>query len=116
MQNQAGELVECSQSNFFLVRGGTLMTAPLSAGLLPGITRQFVMDLGAELAIPCRETTLVPADLATADEAFITGTTREITPVVMVDGRPIGNGTPGSITARLREAFLAKVPAVVRQT
>jgi len=109
MQNQAGELVECSQSNFFLVKDGTVLTAPLSAGLLPGITREFVMELANAMGVPCREARLVPADLETADEAFITGTTREITPVVMVDARPIGNGKPGVITGRLREAFLAKV-------
>ena len=48
MLNQAGELAECSQSNFFLVRGGAVLTPPLSAGLLPGITREFVLELAAE--------------------------------------------------------------------
>ena len=112
MQNQAGELVECSQSNFFLVKGGAILTAPLSAGLLPGITRQFVIEVAGELGVPSRETKLVPADLDTADEAFITGTTREVTPVVTIDDRTIGSGKPGPITAKLREAFLAKVEGV----
>lgn len=109
MQNQAGELVECSQSNFFLVRGGAALTPPLAAGLLPGITRDVVMELAPTLGIPCREARLTPADLATADEAFITGTTREVTPVVSIDRTPIGSGVPGPITRRLLEAFRARV-------
>ena len=112
MQNQAGELVECSQSNFFLVKGGAALTAPLSAGLLPGITREFVMELAREIGVPCREARLVPADLDTADEAFITGTTREVTPVVAIDDRKIGSGTPGVITGKLLAAFRSKVETV----
>jgi branched-chain amino acid aminotransferase len=112
MQNQAGELVECSQSNFFLVRRGELLTPPLTAGLLPGITRIYVMELAAELGIPVREVTLHPSDLATADEAFITGTTREVTPVVAVDDQTIGSGKPGPISQRLLEAFRTRVDAV----
>ena len=60
MQNQAGELVECSQSNFFMVRGGRVLTPPLTAGLLPGITREFVMALASELKIPAAEARLTP--------------------------------------------------------
>jgi branched-chain amino acid aminotransferase len=115
MQNQAGELAECSQSNFFIVRGGAVMTPPLACGLLPGITRQFVLALARDLGFPAHETRLTPADLPTADEAFITGTTREVTPVVAVDDRPIGRGTPGEITrallARYRERAHATAPS-----
>jgi branched-chain amino acid aminotransferase len=109
MQNQAGELVECSQSNFFVVRAGAVLTPPLSAGLLPGITREFVMELAGALGLPCREARLTPADLATVDEAFITGTTREVTPVVAIDEQRVGTGRPGGITARLLAAFRAKI-------
>ena len=105
MCNQAGELVECSQSNFFVVRRGALLTPPLSAGLLPGITRAFVMELAAELAIPASESRLTPEDLQTADEAFITGTTREVTPVVRVDALAIGTGQPGPISRKLLAHF-----------
>src|SRR4029079_6479118 len=52
MQNQSGDLAECSQSNFFLVRDGRVLTPPLTAGLLPGITRKFVLDLAAEVGVP----------------------------------------------------------------
>lgn len=112
MQNQAGELVECSQSNFFLVRGGRVLTPPLSAGLLPGITREYVLELAAELGIPAAEAHLTPADLASADEAFLTGTTRDVVPIVAVDDRIIGSGRPGPITIRLCEYFKEKVAAL----
>ena len=101
MQNQAGEFVECSQSNVFFVRDGAALTPPLSAGLLPGITREFVMELAADVGIPAREARITPADLDTMDEVFITGTTREVTPVTTIDGRPVGTGRPGPITLRL---------------
>jgi branched-chain amino acid aminotransferase len=108
MQNQAGDLVECSQSNFFVVRNGEVLTAPLSSGLLPGITREFVLELADELGIPGRESRLTPADLEEVDEAFITGTTREVTPVIAVSRTTIGTGKPGGITKRLLEAFREK--------
>jgi len=108
MQNQAGEIVECAQSNFFVVRGGVVRTPPLSAGLLPGITRAFVMELAAQLRLRSEEDTIRPADLAHVEEAFITGTTREVTPVVAVDTLTIGAGTPGPVTRRLLEAFRAR--------
>jgi branched-chain amino acid aminotransferase len=113
MLNQAGELVECSQSNFFLVQNGSVLTPPVSAGLLPGITREFVLEVAAELKIPAAEARLTPADLRTADEAFLTGTTREITPVVDVDGLPIGRGSPGEITIRLLASFRQRVADLV---
>ena len=115
MCNQAGELVECSQSNVFLVRDGAVLTPPLSAGLLPGITREFVLELADSLGYPAREARLMPNDLAVAAEVFITGTTREITPVVAVDGRHIGNGAPGPMTRALLGEFRSRADALVRQ-
>lgn len=105
MLNQAGEIVECSQSNVFLVRGGEALTPPLAAGLLPGITRAFVLEIAHTAGVPASERRLTPADLETADEVFVTGTTREITPVVAVDDRSVGNGTPGPVTQKLLNAF-----------
>jgi branched-chain amino acid aminotransferase len=105
MLNQAGELAECSQSNIFLVRDGAVLTPPLSAGLLPGITREVVLELAAELGLPGGEARLTPDDAAAADEAFITGTTREITPVATIDGRPVGRVRPGAVTRQLQERF-----------
>ncbi len=112
MLNQGGEIVECSQSNFFVVRGGELLTPPLSAGLLPGITREFVLEIARDLGIPAREARLVPGDLTTAGEAFITGTTREVTPVVAVDDQVIGTGQPGPVSTRLLAEFQKRAEAM----
>jgi len=105
MVNQDGAVVECSQSNFFIVRDGRLTTAPLAAGLLPGITRAWVIDLARDLGIQTTEVEYTPADVLSADEAFITGTTREVTPVVMVDETRIGAGVPGPVTRTLLAEF-----------
>jgi len=101
MCNYRGELSECSQSNFFMIRAGVLLTPPSEAGLLEGITRGFLFDVAREAGIEAREETLYPADLETADEVFITSTTRELSPVVRIDERIIGNGAPGPITLDL---------------
>ena len=108
MCNYRGELSECSQSNFFLVRGGTVLTPKSEAGLLAGVTRACVFGLGREIGIEVRAETLYPKDLETADERFITSTTRELSPVVNVDGRAVGTGKPGAITKRLLERYQAR--------
>jgi len=101
MCNYRGELTECSQANFFMVRGGAALTPKSEAGLLEGVTRAFIFELGRELGIDVREDTLFPKDLDTADEMFITSTTRELSPVVNVDGRQVGSGKPGQLTRAL---------------
>ena len=119
MCNYRGELAECSQSNFFMVRDGVLLTPPSDAGLLEGITRAFLFDLARAAGIEAREQVLRPADLDTADEAFITSTTRELSPVVRIDERVIGSGKPGKLTLDLlsryrryaRETTRAAVPS-----
>jgi branched-chain amino acid aminotransferase len=105
MKNYRGEICECSQSNFFVVRRGEALTPPLDAGLLAGVTRAFVLDLATKCGVGAREQVLYEDDLATADEAFLTSTTREIVPVVSIDDRRIGPGTPGPVTRRLLEEF-----------
>ena len=114
MRNQAGDIVECSQSNFFIVRDGALLTPPLTAGLLPGITREYVMEIAASVGVPAREQRLTPDDLRTAEEAFITGTTREVTPVVRVDDLVIGDGRPGPISGQLLRRFRESVQLAQR--
>jgi branched-chain amino acid aminotransferase len=108
MRNYRGELTECSQANFFMVRGGSALTPKSEAGLLEGVTRAFIFEIGRELGIEVREETLLPDDLATADEMFITSTTRELSPVVNVDGRTVGSGRPGPVTRRLLERYQAR--------
>ncbi len=105
MCNYRGELSECSQSNFFIVRDGVALTPRSAAGLLEGITRAFLFEVAREVGVEMRDATLVPADLESADEVFITSTTREISPVVRIDDRVIGNGKPGSITLKLWDAY-----------
>jgi branched-chain amino acid aminotransferase len=109
MRNHRGEICECAQSNFFVVTNGVVRTPPLDAGLLAGVTRAFVLELAAAAGLHAREETLQEEDLANADEAFLTSTTREIVPVVRVDALAIGDGRPGPVTTRLREAFRARV-------
>jgi branched-chain amino acid aminotransferase len=114
MCNYRGELTECSQSNFFMVRGGTVLTPRSEAGLLEGVTRAFLFELGRELGIHVREDTLTPKDLETADEMFITSTTRELSPVVNLDGRAVGSGTPGPVTKRLTELYQKRARELTR--
>jgi len=112
MRNYRGELTECTQSNLFIVKNGAAITPPLEAGLLPGITREFIFEIGRDAGIDVREEVLHDADLLGADEAFLTSTTREVLPIVAVDDRKIGLGTPGDITRKLLEAFRARTSAV----
>jgi branched-chain amino acid aminotransferase len=105
MRNYRGEIAECTTANIFVVKGRTALTPPLDAGLLPGITREFLFEIGADRNVPVREAVLKDEDLFGADEAFLTSTTREIVPIVQVDDRKIGSGTPGPITRTLLEAF-----------
>ncbi len=109
--NQAGHVTECSQSNLFLVMGGTLVTPELAAGLLPGITRQLVIELARAAGVAVEERIVRPEELATADELFITSTTREIAPATRLNGAAIGTGRPGPVTTLLRERFVARVTA-----
>jgi branched-chain amino acid aminotransferase len=100
-RNYKGELSECSQSNLFIVKDGVVRTPPLDAGLLAGITRAFVFEIGAALGIPVEEAVLKDGDLFGADEAFFTSTTKELMPIVEVDDRTVGTGKPGSVTRKL---------------
>jgi branched-chain amino acid aminotransferase len=111
MLNHKGEVAECTGDNVFVVRGGKLLTPPPDAGILEGITRGAVMELAHAAGIDCREATLVRHDLYTADECFLTGTAAEVIPVVEIDGRRVGAGVPGPVTARLTRDFHALVRA-----
>ncbi len=105
MCNYRGELSECSQANFFLVRGGVALTPKTSAGLLDGVTRTFMFEVGKDVGIDVREEVLHPKDLETADEMFLTSTTRELSPVVRVDSRVVGSGRPGPVTQALLDGY-----------
>ena len=112
LRNFRGELAECSQSNLFLVKDGTVRTPALDAGLLAGITREFVEEVAVETGIPVVDGVLHDEDLFGADEAFLTSTSKEVVPIVRVDDRVIGVGQPGPITLRLLDAYRLKARAV----
>lgn len=103
-----GELREGTNSSLFLVRDGSLYTAP-TIGILPGITRRLVLDLSLRSGIRTIEHPLHAQDLFESDEAFLTSSLQEIVPLVHVDSRPIGNGKPGPITRRLQRLYRAAV-------
>jgi branched-chain amino acid aminotransferase len=109
MRNHRGELSELSQSNLFVVRAGTAYTPPLDAGLLAGITREFLFEVARSIGVPMVEATLRDEDLLGADEAFFTSTTREVVPIVLVDEHRIGSGHPGPVTRALLHAFRREV-------
>lgn len=108
MRNFRGELAECTTANLFVVKNGVALTPPLDAGLLAGITREFLFEVGPDVGVPVREATLRDDDLLGADEAFLTSTTRELVPIVRVDQHVIGNGLPGRVTAALLDGFRAR--------
>ena len=103
--NAHGYVTECTGENLFLVKRRTVLTPPPYVGLLRGITRDTVMALARNERLTVREEVLTRHDLFNAEECFLTGTAAEIVPVVRVDGRTIGTGRPGPVTARLRQAF-----------
>jgi branched-chain amino acid aminotransferase len=105
MRNHRGEICECAQSNFFVVSSGVVRTPALDAGLLAGVTRAYVLDLARHLGYRTREEPLFEEDLASADEAFLTSTTREIVPIVRIDDLTIATGRPGPITKALMAEF-----------
>jgi branched-chain amino acid aminotransferase len=101
MLNAEGFVAECTGDNLFIVKDGQLLTPPLSAGALYGITRQVVMELAAASGFKVGEPNLTRYDLFNADECFLTGTGAEVVPVVRIDGRIIGGGKPGPVTQQI---------------
>ena len=111
MRNYKGELAECTTANLFIVKGGAALTPPLDAGLLAGLTREFLFEVGIDVGIAVREHVLWDGDLFGADEAFLTSTTREVVPIVRVDDRTIGSGMPGPITKTLLAGYRKRARA-----
>ncbi|MBM00700.1 MAG: branched-chain-amino-acid transaminase [Rhodopirellula sp.] len=105
MLNHQGEVAECTGDNIFIVQDGRLLTPPVEAGVLEGITRGAVMELAAEDDVEVVETTMTLEDVYAAEEVFLTGSAAEIVPVIKVDGNQIGNGTPGLLTRRIADLY-----------
>ncbi len=100
-----GAVQEGTHSNVFIVSRGELITPPLCNYILAGITRQTVLEICDKLCIPCHERTVFEDELHKAHELLLAGTTVDVTPVVKLDGKPVGSGAPGPITRRVQEAF-----------
>ena len=105
MLNAEGYVAECTADNIFFIRQGQLLTPATAAGALQGVTRDSVLEVAHTLGLGTTEGFFTRYDLYTADECFMTGTGAEIMPVVRIDGRTIGTGHPGPLTAQLRQGF-----------
>lgn len=108
--NEKGQLAECTSANVFLVAAGKVSTPPLSSGCLPGITREILLEIGPAAGIPIEERNLHPQDLDSADEVFITSTTREVARVQSISPGPAFK-TPGKTTPELKRLFQNYVQA-----
>jgi D-alanine transaminase len=102
---RAGYLTEGAASNLFLVCAGSLLTPPKDQRILPGITRDLILELAAANGIPYQEEDLPAERLETADEIWLTSSTREIVPVTRVDGRPVGTDAPGPLWQRMMALY-----------
>ncbi len=111
MLNQRGNVAECTGDNIFIVSNGVVATPPLTESALGGITRHAVMDICAELGIPCVERVMNRFDIFSADECFLTGTAAEVIAVSTLDGVKIGTGHAGPVTSRI----LARYQQLVRE-
>lgn len=100
-----GEATEGAASNLFIVRDGQLITPPKGPLLLPGITRDLIIELAARHDIGYREAVIPEAELRSADEIWLSSSTREIVPVTTLDGEPVGDGRPGPLYRRLHEIY-----------
>jgi D-alanine transaminase len=106
-----GVITEGSHTNVFGVIDGELRTYPRSNYILPGITRDVLLELAVEEGVNVRETPILQQEIGRLDELFVTGTTSDVTPIVQLDGRPIGTGKPGPITRQLGAALDRKLYA-----
>jgi len=105
MLNYEGYVSECTGENIFVVSRGSLVTPPISAGVLGGITRNTVIEIADGIGLDVKEKDMTRYDIFTAEECFLTGTAAEIVPVISLDGRVIGTGKPGEITNRIRKEY-----------
>lgn len=105
MLDWMGYVCEGTGDNIFIVKNGVLVTPPIYASILPGITRQTIIDIAKRLKIEVSERNITIHDLYNADEVFLTATGIELVPVIEIDGRKIGRGEPGPVFIRIKEQF-----------
>ncbi len=106
---QDGMVTEGASSNAYIVKDGRIVTRQLSRAILHGITRTAVLRLAAEQALEVEERPFSLAEAQAADEAFITSASMFVTPVIEIDGVPVGTGRPGAFVARLREIYVGEM-------
>ena len=109
MLSPQGYVSECTGENIFIVKGGRIVTPPVSAGALEGVTQSSVMTIARDEGIDVEVGNILRSDLYTAEEAFLSGTAAEIVPIRSVDDRTVGTGEPGLVTRRIQEVFFAAV-------
>lgn len=113
---RGGLVTECAASTMYAVRGGTILTHPLTCEILPGTTRKHILELAQALSIPVEERAFTTEELFTADEAFCSDVTHRPAPVVSVDGRPIADGRPGPVTRALQRTYHERLVAACGST
>lgn len=106
-----GHVTEGTSNNAFIVKGGTIITRPLSNDILHGVTRKAILRLAEEDGVTLEERLFTPEEARNADEAFVTSATSFVMPVVRIDDAMIGNGNPGSVTLRLRQLYIEEARA-----
>lgn len=99
------EILEGTISNIFIVKGNHIKTPLIKSGILPGITRQFVINLAKKMGLKISEVSIKRKDILNSDEAFITNSIMEITPLILIDKKIIGKGMPGKITRNIHKAY-----------
>lgn len=105
MLNHKGQVTECTTSNIWVVQGDKILTPPIQAGLLGGITRKTLLQIGQKAGLHIQESNLTADSLQQADECFLTSSTKEIVPITKIDGQPIGSGAPGTMTKKLMALY-----------
>jgi D-alanine transaminase len=114
--DEEGFVTEGTQSSFYGVQAGSLVTTVQSEHILPGITRDYIVKIAAELGIPVVWKRVRASELPSIDELFVCGSGSEVLPVIAVDGSPIGSGIPGPITKKIQGAFAAKTAQLTRES
>jgi branched-chain amino acid aminotransferase len=104
-----GYVSECTGENIFVVRHGKIITPPLAAGALEGITQSSVMTIARDLGFEVEVGNILRSDLYVAEEAFLSGTAAEVVPIASVDDRPVGDGKPGPLTRQIQDLYHAAV-------
>jgi len=105
MLNAQGNVTECTGDNIFIIKNNVVYTPPASVGILMGVTREMVISIAKKMKIQLRQIPFKCNKVYKADECFLTGTAAELIPVVKVDGKKIGIGSPGRMTSIFLEKF-----------